>query len=66
MEDVSKKWICPKLMGEGEVTQKFGGGGVKKKETRRDEVPEMGEEIMKKGHLKDYVQQTRTYEMAVK
>ena len=27
MEDVSKKWICPKLMGEGEVTQKFGGGG---------------------------------------
>ena len=26
----------------------------------------MGEEIMKKGHLKDYVQQTRTYEMAVK
>lgn len=41
-------------------------GGVKKKETRRDEVPEMGEEIMKKGHLKDYVQQTRTYEMAVK
>lgn len=65
MEDVSKKWICPKLMGEGEVTQKF-GGGVKKKETRRDEVPEMGEEIMKKGQLKDYVQQTRTYEMAVK
>ena len=65
MEDVSKKWICPKLMGEGEVTQKF-GGGVKKKETRRDEVPEMGEEIMKKGYLKDYVQQTRTYEMAVK
>ena len=53
-------------MGEGEVTQKFWGGGVKKKETRRDEVPEMGEEIMKKGHLKDYVQQTRTYEMAVK
>ena len=44
----------------------MGGGGVKKKETRRDEVPEMGEEIMKKGHLKDYVQQTRTYEMAVK
>ena len=66
MEDVSKKLICPKLMGEGEVTQKFGGGGGKKKETRRDEVPEMGEEIMKKGHLKDYVQQTRTYEMAVK
>ena len=31
MEDVSKKWICPKLMGEGEVTQKFGGGGVSKK-----------------------------------
>lgn len=27
MEDVSKKWICPKLMGDGEVTQKFGGGG---------------------------------------
>ena len=27
MEDVSKKWICPKLMGAGEVTQKFGGGG---------------------------------------
>ena len=27
MEDVSKKWICPKLRGEGEVTQKFGGGG---------------------------------------
>lgn len=65
MEDVSMKWICPKLMGEGEVTQKFGGGG-KQKEQRRDEVPEMGEEIMKKGHLKDYVQQTRTYEMAVK
>ena len=42
------------------------GGGDKKKETRRDKVPEMGEEIMKKGHLKDYVQQTRTYEMAVK
>ena len=36
MEDVSKKWICPKLMGEGEVTQKFagwrGGGGGKQKE----------------------------------
>ena len=33
MEDVSKKWICPKLMGEGEVTQKFvgWGGGVSKK-----------------------------------
>ena len=30
MEDVSKKWICPKLMGEGEVTQKFGGGVSKK------------------------------------
>ena len=60
MEDVSKKWICPKLMGEGEVTQKLGGGG-KKKEYRRDEVPEMGKEIMKKGHLKDYVQQNRTY-----
>ena len=30
MEDVSKKWICPKLMGEGEVTQKFGGGGKQK------------------------------------
>ena len=27
MEDVSKKWICPKLMGEGEVTQTFAGGG---------------------------------------
>lgn len=61
MEDVSMKWICPKLMGEREVTQKFGGGGGKKKEYRRDEVPEMGKEIMKKGHLKDYVQQNRTY-----
>lgn len=30
MEDVSKKWICPKLMGTGEVTQKVGGGGVKR------------------------------------
>ena len=32
MEDVSKKWICPKLMGKGEVTQKFGGGAGKQKE----------------------------------
>ena len=57
----------PKIDGGGEGYPKiWGGGGVKKKETRRDEVPEMGEEIMKKGHLKDYVQQTRTYEMAVK
>lgn len=57
----------PKIDGGGGGYPKiWGGGGVKKKETRRDEVPEMGEEIMKKGYLKDYVQQTRTYEMAVK
>ena len=31
MEDVSKKWICPKLMGEGEVTTQKFGGGVRKK-----------------------------------
>ena len=41
MEDVSKKWICPKLMGEGEVTQKFAGGGgegkrIKKGRSSRD------------------------------
>lgn len=34
MEDVSKKWICPKLMGEGEVTQKFWGGGVVSKKNK--------------------------------
>lgn len=56
----------PKIDGGRGGYPKIWGGGVKKKETRRDEVPEMGEEIMKKGHLKDYVQQTRTYEMAVK
>ena len=34
MEDVSKKWICPKLMGAGEVTQKFGGGGAVRKNNK--------------------------------
>lgn len=51
----------PKIDGGGGGYPKIGGGGGKKKEYRRDEVPEMGKEIMKKGHLKDYVQQNRTY-----
>lgn len=35
MEDVSKKWICPKLMGEGEVTQTF-AKRIKKGRSSRD------------------------------
>ena len=65
-------------MGEGEVTQKFagggggneegggGGGGVSKKNKEGTKFQRWARRLLKKGHLKDYVQQTRTYEMAVK
>ena len=42
----------PKIDGGGGGYPKIWGGGGKKKEYRRDEVPEMGKEIMKKDILK--------------